>query len=279
MTSISHIIYIHNHASYIQELFESLKGQKGAHRKEFIIIDDGSTDDSLMLIKQHLPLLTKATILLHEHMGSAASISKALSIASYDYIYLTSGDYITSQDASQVLLNTCLEHKVDIACASGKEDKHYYQRLTPLFDVITSLREGIGQIGAIPTIIRTSLLEEAFEHHMNYHIAPSLALYIAQHEPIFECPVYYKKQVSTHENSKEEIYNILAPLLHIVDTHPEHIEIMRSELYLQILSVIKDIRRLSITESFYKICIRYTKYTPTLKKLRSLLKEELRKLI
>lgn len=278
MTSISYIIYIHNHAPYIEELFTSLKSQKGTHRKEFIIIDDGSTDDSLSLIKKHLPLLTKATILLHEHMGSAASINKALSIASYDYVYLTAGSYIVSADASQLLLNTCLEHQIDIACATGKDDKHYYKRMTPLFDVINSLRQGIGQIGLIPTIIRTSLLEEAFEHHINYNIAPSLALYIAQHEPIFECPVSYKGAAGM-SNNREEIYNILAPLLHIVDTSPEQIETMRRELFVQILLVIKDYRRLSIMELLQKICVKYTKYTPPIKKIRNLLKEELRQLI
>ena len=46
MTSVSFIVPVFNKSSFLKYIIESIKNQKGILKKEYIFIDDGSTDDS-----------------------------------------------------------------------------------------------------------------------------------------------------------------------------------------------------------------------------------------
>ena len=46
MSSVSFVVPVFNKSLYLKPVINSLKSQKGDFDKEYIFIDDGSTDDS-----------------------------------------------------------------------------------------------------------------------------------------------------------------------------------------------------------------------------------------
>ena len=47
MSSVSFVVPVFNKSSYLKHVVNSISSQKGDFDKEYIFIDDGSTDDSL----------------------------------------------------------------------------------------------------------------------------------------------------------------------------------------------------------------------------------------
>ena len=52
MSSVSFVVPVFNKSSYIKHVVNSISSQKGDFDKEYNFIDDGSTDDSLKILKK-----------------------------------------------------------------------------------------------------------------------------------------------------------------------------------------------------------------------------------
>ena len=46
MTSVSYVIPVFNKSKFFKPVVNSLKSQNGSFKKEYIFVDDGSTDES-----------------------------------------------------------------------------------------------------------------------------------------------------------------------------------------------------------------------------------------
>jgi len=123
MLKCSYILYVHNNEETIPKVIDSLAKINGNFRREFIIIDDGSTDQSLQVIKNHIKVLPRATVITQEHSGSAISINKALSLVKADYVHFVSAGCETDLSETQDLINACTEHNAEVAFYSELEFK------------------------------------------------------------------------------------------------------------------------------------------------------------
>ena len=52
MSSVSFVVPVFNKSLYLKHVVNSISSQKGDFDKEYIFIDDGSTDDSLKILKK-----------------------------------------------------------------------------------------------------------------------------------------------------------------------------------------------------------------------------------
>lgn len=92
LPSLSVIIPNYNHARYIGRALEALLCQS-VQPSEIIVIDDGSTDDSVAVISEFLSRGSIVQLLKNEtNRGVEASISRGLTHACGDYLYWTSSD-------------------------------------------------------------------------------------------------------------------------------------------------------------------------------------------
>ena len=103
---VSILIPMYQSGIYIQEAIESIK-QQSRTGYEVIVVDDGSTDDSLIYAWNGLRKLYEHDCVLNvmPHRGQAASRNKALSLANGRWIFYLDADDMLVPDAIDILLN------------------------------------------------------------------------------------------------------------------------------------------------------------------------------
>ncbi len=91
---VSVIVPIHNTEQYLKRCLESLINQS-LQEIEIILIDDGSTDNSLKLIKSYAEKDNRIKILTQANSGAASARNAGLFIAKGEYVgFVDSDDYI-----------------------------------------------------------------------------------------------------------------------------------------------------------------------------------------
>ena len=71
MTKISFICPVFNKEKYLPKVLESIRNQVGDFKKEYIFINDGSTDNSLDLLKEGTKKWKNTTIINQTNKGPA----------------------------------------------------------------------------------------------------------------------------------------------------------------------------------------------------------------
>lgn len=99
---VSVIMGVFNGEQFLQEAVDSILGQTFTNF-EFLIVDDGSTDNSATIIEGYNDFRIRL-IRNHCNLGLAASLNRALS--------MTRGTYIARMDADDVCLSERLERQV-----------------------------------------------------------------------------------------------------------------------------------------------------------------------
>lgn len=85
----------YNREKYLYRLYESIKGQNHLDEIEWIVIDDGSTDNTQKLMKRIQKVNNNEFLIYYkkvEHGGKHRAINKALDIARGDYFFIVDSD-------------------------------------------------------------------------------------------------------------------------------------------------------------------------------------------
>lgn len=101
---ISVIMPIYNAEPYLKEAIESILNQT-YDDFEFIIINDGSEDKSLDIIKQYSKLDKRIKIVSRENKGLIYSLNEGISISSGEFIARMDGDDISMPDRFEKQIN------------------------------------------------------------------------------------------------------------------------------------------------------------------------------
>lgn len=117
--TISVIIPAYNVGQYIEAALDSLNGQQSLP-DEVIIIDDGSADDTLRIIRQ-FDHAYPVSILSTVNQGQGAARNLGVSLAKGDYIYFFDSDDIVKPDFISDIRDLIAEQEMpDIIFFSGK---------------------------------------------------------------------------------------------------------------------------------------------------------------
>ena len=81
MSSVSFVIPVFNKSKFLKYVVKSLKNQSGKFEREFIFIDDGSTDGSYEMILDLTQNLENTRIIKQENMGSANATNVGIKLA------------------------------------------------------------------------------------------------------------------------------------------------------------------------------------------------------
>ena len=122
MSSVSFVVPVFNKSLYLKHVVNSISSQKGDFDKEYIFIDDGSTDDSLKILKKQTRGLKNCKIVTQKNKGSANATNIGISMAKMKYIKFLDADDVILSNATLCLLNL-LEKNRESVLAYGLQRK------------------------------------------------------------------------------------------------------------------------------------------------------------
>ncbi|WPY00586.1 Gycosyltransferase family 2 protein [Candidatus Trichorickettsia mobilis] len=256
MLKCSYIILIFNNENNIQKLVKSLENIVGSFRREFIFVDDGSTDNSLKILKQSIATLPKTTIILQQNIGPALSLNKAINLVDGDYVHFVQGSEILQPESTIKLINSCETMAASVAigrsCTSFSEIKSS-NRLSniqvipcPIKEILEYNPQTSRNVGLSASLVRLKLLEQVNgADDLVYNCNMSLSLRCAQYSKF----AFINEGISITENitkseaqSLFEAYNNLRAILNFVQTNPEFCQSYKSSLLLALSYELKSIQ-------------------------------------
>ncbi|MDR2570123.1 MAG: glycosyltransferase [Oscillospiraceae bacterium] len=112
---ISVIIPVYNAEKYLIKCLESIIRQTiGMSNLEIIIVNDGSTDESLQIIEKYKQKYSNIVLLNQENMGLGAARNNALELTTGEYIAFIDSDDHLPKDAYLNLYNAAENGSIDI---------------------------------------------------------------------------------------------------------------------------------------------------------------------
>lgn len=126
MTKISVIVPIFNREDYLPACLESIINQT-LNDIEIICINDGSTDNSINILREYASKDNRIIIIDKQNEGLSKSRNVGIDVAKGEYIGFCDSDDTIDLDFYEKLYNAAIKYDADIACASiYRTDKNKY---------------------------------------------------------------------------------------------------------------------------------------------------------
>jgi len=165
MEKVSIIIPVYNIEQYIRKSVESAVNQTYSDI-EIIIVNDGSTDSSLKIVKEYARIDSRIKIINKNNGGLSSARNAGLDQLSGSFILFLDGDDYLDRNAVSILLKPFIDNQIDISV--GSADNIYLKGTKDLFND-TSYRlqsETIKSIDAVKMYYedkKTILLSSCFK--------------------------------------------------------------------------------------------------------------------
>jgi glycosyltransferase involved in cell wall biosynthesis len=116
VTGVSFITTIFNKTAFLPRVVEALARQTGSFRREFIFVDDGSTDGSAAMIAELTEGWVDPVVILRQpNRGASAATNAGAARASHTWLKLVDGDDLLLPGATEWLLDAATAHRQDFA--------------------------------------------------------------------------------------------------------------------------------------------------------------------
>jgi glycosyltransferase involved in cell wall biosynthesis len=119
MFGVSYLLTVYNKAPYLEGVVAGLAGQTGDFPREFIFVDDGSSDGSPELVEKLTAGWPNVTLIRQANRGPSAALNAAAAAARYDYFKAVDADDILVPDSTQWLLDALRRHDAVFAYGDG----------------------------------------------------------------------------------------------------------------------------------------------------------------
>jgi glycosyltransferase involved in cell wall biosynthesis len=232
MLKFTYIVLLHNNESNILDLVNSLKKVNGNFHKEYIFVDDGSTDTSLHRLKMAVNDLPRTTIITQDNQGPSISINKASNLSSGDYIHFVEGCEVLHPASTTLLLESCLNLGTQVALGMVSYNTLNEDPITskgqlieqPIQNILLQKSPDIGRIGKSGTLVSRDLMEkigkadsDIYSHHM------SLSLRCAKNSKFSYIPAYisYANNINNSEDKNFIAYNNLKSIYNFATYNKE----------------------------------------------------------
>lgn len=102
---ISYLVTLYNKAAFLPDVWAALRDQQGDFAREYIFVDDGSTDETLALLRALTAGRDDVVVLSQANAGPARALNAGLQRARGAYVKLMDGDDVLLPWATQWLLD------------------------------------------------------------------------------------------------------------------------------------------------------------------------------
>lgn len=115
---ISAILPAYNVEKYLGQCIESILSQ--GVKCEIIVINDGSTDNTLQVAQNYAQKYNNIAVLTQENSGQSVARNRGIEIAKGDYLLLLDSDDYLIENTLKNLYNICLENDLDYVKTAWK---------------------------------------------------------------------------------------------------------------------------------------------------------------
>lgn len=222
---ISVTIPVYNTSKYLRQCFDSLKGQTMPDI-EFIVVDDGSTDDSSIICDEYAASDSRFKVIHKSNGGLSSARQCGLDNAKGEYIIVCDSDDWVELDMYKLLYEKAIKTNADIAiCGFYTEYENNYQSINyrkfievnGFVDNYDIIKHGAGSSWV--KLIKRSLFEDAninYEPGINVSEDSLITYKIMQANPKvvqIDQPLYHYRRIFggnsyTNSLSMEHIYQM-----------------------------------------------------------------------
>ena len=115
---ISVVVPVYNAEKYIIKCLESLIAAKEQNKLEIVVIDDGSTDNSLKICRQFSADHSYLVVLTQQNSGPSVARNRGVKVATGDYlVFVDADDYVEPSYISD-LHTEIVAVKSDLVCCA-----------------------------------------------------------------------------------------------------------------------------------------------------------------
>lgn len=116
MIRISYLVTLYNKSAFLPYVLAGLQAQQGEFEREFIFVDDGSTDDTLVELRRQTAGWTDPVIIITQaNAGPAFAFNAGLARATGAWLKPVDGDDVLMPWATAALLDGVSRHGADLA--------------------------------------------------------------------------------------------------------------------------------------------------------------------
>ncbi|NVK19046.1 MAG: glycosyltransferase [Methylocystaceae bacterium] len=169
MIDVSFVITVYNKEKFLAPMLMSLGAQSGDFEREFIFVDDGSSDNSVAVIREQTADWPNVTIIEQKNTGVAGATNRGGFAANGEFIKIVDADDVMTHFATRRMLEIMREHQLDhlqarweladdlVAAFKGANDESAsVELIANPFE--TFIKKGMG--GSTSTMIRTRTFKE-----------------------------------------------------------------------------------------------------------------------
>ncbi len=200
----------YNEEKTIQEIIRQVLAQP--FEKELIIVDDGSSDDTIELAKELAAEHSEIRLLLQpKNMGKGAALHRAFQEAVGDIVLVQDADLEYDPQDYNILLKPILDGKADVVYGSrflsGPHRVLYFWHsvankiLTTLIDMVTDLN--LTDMESCYKAFRREIIQSIKLEERRFGIEPEITIKVARISGlrIYEVPISYNGR--TYEEGKK----------------------------------------------------------------------------
>jgi glycosyltransferase involved in cell wall biosynthesis len=107
---ISYVVPIYNKRRFLRQVVAGLAAQEGVFPREYIFVDDGSTDGSADALEPLIENWATACLIRQANVGPSVTTNRGLRQAKYPLVKLVDGDDVLLPDATRQLINALAQH-------------------------------------------------------------------------------------------------------------------------------------------------------------------------
>ena len=178
---ISVVMSVYNSEKYLTEAIESILNQT-YENFEFIIVNDGSTDNSLEIIKEYIRQDERIVLIDRENKGLPYSLNEGINIAKGKYIARMDADDISLPERFEKQIEYMKKNELD-SCGSyikvfSENSNKTIVRKNPINHKDIKFTLLFFSCLAHPTVMFKKVVFDKVQYHIDYKVAQDYQLWV-----------------------------------------------------------------------------------------------------
>ena len=112
---VSFVVPVFNKAPWLPEVLAAIEAQTGDFARQYVFVDDGSTDESLALLRRLTADWPNVVIESQANRGSGAATNRGIALASEPYVKFVDADDLIAREATRLLLDAAQDTGAGLA--------------------------------------------------------------------------------------------------------------------------------------------------------------------